>query len=208
MYIYSDVKGAILVLSGPSGSGKSSLCKELFKSMDKYYFSISTTTREPREGEVDGVDYFFVSKEQFKADIEKGYFLEWAEVHGNYYGTSMKPVLKALEDEKIVIFDIDVQGFDIIKEKVGNLCTSVFITTPTLGDLKSRLISRGTDSTETIEKRLTNAKVEMQHINSYDYLIINDDFDEALSKLKSIVNVCKDRGSMQDTQELISSWSR
>jgi guanylate kinase len=203
-----DLKGAILLLSGPSGSGKSSLCKELFKNIGEYYFSISTTTRAKRDGEVDGVHYFYVTKEQFEQDIDNRNFLEWAEVHGNYYGTSIKPVIKALQEDKIVVFDVDVQGFEIIRKKIGHLCTSVFITTPTLSDLKSRLIGRGTDSQETIEKRLFNAKEEMQYINEYDYLVVNDDFDTALNKLENIVKVCRDRGSMVDLDNFISNWNK
>ena len=108
----SEKKGAILILSGPSGCGKSTLLKEVYKEISDYYFSISTTTRDPRVGEVDGVDYFFVSKEEFENDIKENNFLEYALVHGNYYGTSLKPINKALEEKKLVIFDIDVQGHE------------------------------------------------------------------------------------------------
>lgn len=110
-------KGAILILSGPSGCGKSTLLKNVYKEIDEYYFSISTTTREPRPGEKHGVDYLFTTREEFQEDIKTGNFLEWAEVHGNYYGTSLKPIKKALSEGKIVIFDIDVQGHDIVRKK-------------------------------------------------------------------------------------------
>ena len=103
-------KGAILIISGPSGCGKSTLLKEVYKEIDNYYFSISTTTRAPRVGETNGIDYFFVTKEEFEKDIENDDFLEYAKVHDNYYGTSLKPIKKALEEGKLVIFDIDVQG--------------------------------------------------------------------------------------------------
>ena len=154
-------KGAILILSGPSGCGKSTLLKEIYKNIDNYYFSISTTTRTPRAGEQDGVDYYFVSKEDFEKDIEEGNFLEWAKVHDNYYGTSLKPIIEALNDGKLVIFDIDVQGHKIVRKKLNSQVTSVFITTPSLSILKDRLYSRNSDSNEIIEKRLSNAKEEI-----------------------------------------------
>jgi guanylate kinase len=198
--------GAMIVLSGPSGSGKSSICKKVFNLIDNYYFSISTTTRDIRDGEKDGVDYFFVSKEEFVEDIENGYFLEWAEVHGNYYGTSIKPVIKALEKDKIVILDIDVQGFLLLKKKLNDVFHSVFITTPTYNELESRLINRNTDSIETINKRLINAKQEMQYINQYDYFIINDDLDEATQKLLSVIKLSKLKNSFADIDEFIQNW--
>ena len=129
-------KGAILLLSGPSGCGKSSLLNEVYKGIDNYFFSISTTTREPREGETHGVEYFFITKDEFEKDIEAGNFLEWAKVHGNYYGTSLLPIKKALEDGKLVIFDIDVQGFEQVIKKFKDITTTVFITTPSLEILK------------------------------------------------------------------------
>ena len=137
----NDTSG-LLVLSGPSGAGNSSLINKVADAIGPYYFSISTTTRPMREGEVDGVHYYFVSPEAFKEDIEAENFLEYALVHGNYYGTSIKPVKKALKKGKLVIFDIDVQGHDEVKNRMGDLTTSVFITTPSLKELKSRLINR------------------------------------------------------------------
>ncbi|RKV88358.1 MAG: guanylate kinase, partial [Campylobacter sp.] len=158
------MQGQILVVSGPSGSGKSTLLGRLLKEEKDLYFSISSTTRAKREGEVDGVDYYFIKEDEFKSGIEKGEFLEWAQVHKNYYGTSLKPVLAALEAGKIVIFDIDVQGFHIALGKFKSYITSVFITTANKKELKKRLKNRGTDSDETIENRLMNAVGEMEHI--------------------------------------------
>jgi guanylate kinase len=198
--------GAMIVLSGPSGSGKSSICKKVFSVIDDYYFSISTTTRNIRDGETNGVDYFFVSKEEFISDVESGYFLEWAEVHGNYYGTSIKPVIEALQDDKIVILDIDVQGFLLLKEKLNSEFKSVFITTPSFGELKDRLINRNTDSLETIEKRLINAKQEMQYIQQYDYFIVNDDLDIATDKLLSVIRLAKSMNSRIDVDQFIKNW--
>lgn len=201
------MKGNILVISGPSGSGKSSLMKEVLKEMEDSYFSISTTTREPREGEIDGLNYHFVSREEFENDIEEGYFLEWAKVHDNYYGTSLKPILKELHAGKLVIFDIDVQGHKIAQEKFGNLITSVFITTPDQKSLRERLINRGTDKYEVIEKRLANAVSEMTRMKEYNYLLINDDFHSTLIDLKAIAYASRLKMSLVDTGEFISEWT-
>jgi len=200
------MKGNILVVSGPSGSGKSTLMHEMIKRIDNTYFSISTTTREKRISEVEGKDYFFISKDEFKKGIEEGNFLEWARVHDNYYGTSLKPILKELSNGKMVIFDIDVQGHKIAKEKFGNIITSVFVTTPNLEILKERLIQRGTDSPESIERRLNNAISEMTRIKEYDFLLVNDYFDKTLESLVSIAYASKNRISSLNTEEFISSW--
>ena len=200
-------KGAILLLSGPSGCGKSSLLKELYKVVTNYYFSISTTTRAPREGEKDGIDYFFVSKEVFKKDIENGDFLEWAEVHGNYYGTSLKPINKALDASKLVIFDIDVQGFEQVIEKLKAITTTVFITTPSIKELEKRLYSRDTDSKDTIEKRIINAKKEIESINEYDYFIVNDDLEIASNQLISVAKSALIKSSLYDKNLIVKSWN-
>lgn len=199
-------KGAILILSGPSGCGKSTLLKEIYKNIQNYYFSISTTTRAPRTGEKDGVDYYFVSKEEFEKDIEEGNFLEWAKVHDNYYGTSLKPILNALNEGKLVIFDIDVQGHKIVREKLDTLVTSVFITTPTLTILKERLYSRDSDSPDVIEKRLINAKEEIDSFLDYDYLIINDDLQKASKEILSIANIARVKSKLFDKALLLDSW--
>ncbi len=159
-----ELKGAILVISGPSGCGKSTLLKEIYKNIPNYYFSISTTTRALRGEEEDGVDYHFVSQEEFEKNIKDDKFLEYAKVHNNYYGTMLEPITKALNDGKLVIFDIDVQGHRILRKKLDKLITSVFITTPTLKILEQRLIARDTDSAEMIQKRVQNAKVELNHL--------------------------------------------
>lgn len=202
----SNKKGAILLISGPSGCGKSSLLKEVYKNISSYMFSISTTTREPRDGERDGIDYFFVSKDEFLEDIENGHFLEWAEVHGNYYGTSLKPIKKALEKGKLVIFDIDVQGHEIVRKKLKDVMTSVFITTPSLNELEHRLLSRATDSQEVINKRLENAKNEIKYMYKYDYFIINDDLKEASKQLLSIANITRRKASLFNNDEIVDNW--
>ncbi len=202
-----DNHGAILLISGPSGCGKSTLLKEVYKDISEYYFSISTTTRAPREGEKNGVDYFFVSKEDFEKDIKDKNFLEYANVHGNYYGTSLKPVKEALKDGKLVIFDIDVQGHDLVKKT--DLCsflTSIFITTPTLKELESRLNNRATDSKDIIAKRVKNAKIEINSIDKYDYFLINDNLDDASKKLVSIANAARIKASLFNKKQIISEW--
>lgn len=195
------------MLSGPSGCGKSSLLKEVYKVIENYYFSISTTTRKPRIGEKDGVDYFFVSKEEFLEDIEKNNFLEWAEVHGNYYGTSLTPIRKALDAKKLVIFDIDVQGFEQVVEKLRDITTTVFITTPTITELEKRLYNRDTDDQKVIEKRISNAKKEIEYIDRYDYFIVNDNLKIASEQLVSIAKSSLIKASLYDKKNIISQWN-
>lgn len=202
-------KSYILVVSGPSGAGKSTLLARLLKEYkDKLYFSISHTTRAKRDGEKDGVNYHFVSKEEFEKDIKDGLFLEWANVHNNYYGTSLKHTIKALENGKIVIFDIDVQGFSIVKDKLKELVSSVFITTNDNIQLKKRLIKRNTDTIEVLQTRLDNAKKEMQDIVKYDYLIINDDIEQSYFKLKSILEAELIKTKNYDLKEFQIKWNK
>lgn len=201
------MKGNILVISGPSGSGKSSLLHQLLKELDNAYFSISTTTRPIRKGEVEGVNYYYTSKEEFERDIQEGAFLEWAKVHDNYYGTSLKPILKSLQEGKIVIFDIDVQGHKIVREKFGNITTSVFITTPNQAQLKKRLKERGTDDDSVIERRLNNAITEMTYMHDYEYFLINDDLNKTLKELICIAHASRHKVSALDIEAFIGSWA-
>ena len=201
-----EKKGAILILSGPSGCGKSTLLKEVYKDISDYYFSISTTTRAPRTGEQNGVDYFFVSKEEFEKDIANDDFLEYAKVHDNYYGTSLKPINKALEEGKLVIFDIDVQGHEIVRTKLDSIVTSVFITTPSLSILEQRLNTRNTDSVEIIEKRIKNAKGEVEFFQDYDYLIINDNLETAAKELVCIANIARIKTKLFNKEKIVSNW--
>jgi guanylate kinase len=204
--LINEKKGAILIISGPSGCGKSTLLKEVYKDISDYYFSISTTTRAPRVGEVNGVDYFFVTKEEFEKDIDNDDFLEYAKVHDNYYGTSLKPINKALEENKLVIFDIDVQGHEIVRNKLDSIVTSVFITTPSLKVLEDRLNSRNTDSNDIIEKRIKNAKGEVEFFQDYDYLIVNDDLETAAKQLVCIANITRIKTKLFEKEKIISKW--
>lgn len=198
--------GAILVLSGPSGAGKSSLLKEVIKDIGPCYFSISTTTRPIRVGEEDGVHYHFVSVEEFKQDIEQELFLEYAVVHGNYYGTSIKPVKEALKDGKLVIFDIDVQGNATIINRLGDIATSVFISPPTLSELKKRLEARQTDSQEVIDRRIEMAKREMQRVSEYDFLIVNDNLQDAAEVLRVIAKAARVKIPANEINDFVRGW--
>ncbi|HIO90188.1 MAG TPA: guanylate kinase [Campylobacterales bacterium] len=200
------MNGSLLVISGPSGCGKSSLLNEILQHDNSIYFSISTTTRSIRDGEKEGVDYYYVSKQEFEKDIKENNFLEWANVHDNYYGTSLKPIKKALADGKLVIFDIDVQGHEIVKKKFPNLLTSLFITTPSQIELEKRLTKRGTDSHDTIQKRVSNAKDEMKRVFEYEYFLVNDNFEKTLEDLKSIIKVTRVKKSKEDLSNFLSNW--
>ncbi len=201
------VKGSIVVVSGPSGSGKTSLAREVCSELgDKAYFSISTTTRPKREGEKDGVDYFFVSKDEFLEDVEKGYFIEWAEVHGNFYGTSKKEINKALDEGKIVFLDIDVQGHEAVRKAYPDIVTSVFVTTKNKEVLIQRLKKRGTESEESLKVRMINALHEMKKIPEYDYLLINDDFNEAKEFLRAVAIASLIKRSKYNIEKFIEFW--
>jgi len=198
--------GRVLVLSGPSGAGKSTIIKEASKELGDFYFSVSTTTRAPREGERDGREYYFVSKEEFERGISNGDFLEYAKVHGNYYGTSLKPVKEALLEGKLVIFDIDVQGHRLVREALGSLVTSIFITPPSLQELRKRLLSRNSDSQEVIQKRLENAKEEILALGEYDFIIVNDDITTAKEEFVTIINALKCKVTKNESQDFIQKW--
>lgn len=199
-------KGAILIISGPSGCGKSSLLKKFYEKFTNYYFSISTTTRRPRIGEIDGIDYYFVTEQAFENGIKNGDFLEYAKVHDNYYGTSLGPIKQALQKGNLVIFDIDVQGHDLVRSKLNKITTSVFITTPTLSELKNRLTKRNTDDEKIIQNRLKNAKNEIDSLDKYDYLILNDNLDVASEQLISIGNVALIKSSLFSKEDIIKDW--
>jgi len=199
-------QGAILVLSGPSGAGKSTIIQAASAEIGEYYFSISTTTRNPRQGEVNGKDYFFVSKESFEEDIKAGNFLEYAEVHGNYYGTSLKPVREALEAGKLVIFDIDVQGHRLVRAKMNDITTSAFITPPTLHALQKRLRARCTDDESVILQRIENAKEEILAVGEYDFTIINDTVEEAVREFVIVAKAARLKQSREDEARFIQQW--
>ena len=199
-------KGAILVLSGPSGAGKSTIITAASEEIGAYYFSISTTTRAPRKGETHGVDYFFVSKARFEEDIKAGNFLEYALVHGNYYGTSLTPVREALEAGKLVIFDIDIQGHRLVRAKMHNITTSAFITPPTLQALEERLRARCTEDETVIVNRIKNAKKEIKALGEYDFTIINDTIEKAAEAFVIVAKAARLKQSSEDEDKFIAQW--
>ncbi len=180
-------QGRLFIFSAPSGAGKTTLLKRVMAELDNLAFSVSHTTRAPRAGEVDGVDYHFVSQERFAAMRDQGAFLEWAEVHGNFYGTSREAVLAQLAQGVDVILDIDVQGAAIVRASQLIDGAFVFISPPSLAELERRLRGRKTDSDETIGLRLRNAAKEMRAAVEYDYLLLNDQLEEAVTVLKAVV---------------------
>ena len=180
--------GHLYIVSAPSGAGKSSLIAALIKqlSQHKAQVSISHTTRQPRPGEQHGVHYYFSSVTEFEQLIEQGLFLEYANVFGNYYGTSIPMIERTLAQGIDVFLDIDWQGAQQVRSKMQN-CKSIFILPPSLQELEQRLIGRGQDSVETIAARMTKAISEITHYHEYDYLIINENFEQALDEIKAIL---------------------
>lgn len=197
------VKGQLFILSAPSGAGKTTLLKKVMAQVPGLAFSVSHTTRSPRSGEKNGVDYHFVSVKEFQAMRDQGLFLEWAEVHGNFYGTSRPAVMKQLEQGLDIILDIDVQGAAIIARDTTVAAVSVFIAPPSLAELERRLRGRGTDSEETIELRMKNAAWEMAAAPDYDYLVINDVLEEAVTTLQAVIVAERSRGHRLPTGEPI-----
>ena len=180
-------KGILLVLSGFSGSGKGTVMKEIMKKYsDRYALSISATTRSPRQGETDGVEYFFKTREEFEEMIAKDELIEYAQYVSNYYGTPKAYVQEQLNAGKDVILEIEIQGALKIKEKFPDTLL-LFMTPPSAEELKKRLIGRGTESMEVIQARLKRAIEEAEGIEKYDYLIINDDLEECVERFHSIV---------------------
>lgn len=180
-------RGLLIVLSGPSGVGKGTVRKELFKQPNtNYEYSISMTTRKPREGEVDGVDYFFKTREEFEQLIEEGGLLEYAEFVGNYYGTPLEYVNETLDAGRDVFLEIEVQGATQIREKVPE-ALFIFLAPPSLSELERRLVGRGTESEEIIQKRIQAAKEELEMMSLYDYVVENDEIQNACDKINAII---------------------
>ncbi|OQY10820.1 MAG: guanylate kinase [Fusobacteriia bacterium 4572_132] len=180
-------KGKLFVVSGPSGAGKSTITKKILNEVENLYLTISVTTRKPRKGEVDGREYYFYSKEEFEEKIEKDYFLEYALVHDNYYGTLKSEVTQKLEAGQNVLLEIDVQGGGQVK-KIFAEAILIFIKAPSIEELQKRLNGRATDSEEVIQKRLKNSIKELSYEEKYNYIIINDEFEKACEQLKKIIN--------------------
>ena len=178
-------EGIALVLSAPSGAGKTTLIKRLLAEFPHFGYSVSCTTRRPRQGEVHGKDYFFLSREEFERRRAKQSFAEWAEVHGNFYGTPLAPVKEMLRQGQDVLFDIDVQGAAQLKLTLEEAAFA-FILPPSMAELERRLRGRGLDDEETIQRRLNNARREMLETRWYDALVVNDDLDAAYDALRAV----------------------
>lgn len=178
-------KGKLFVVSAPSGAGKTTLCNKLLQQYRNISYSISYTTRAPRFDEKDGKDYFFIDKRKFDEMISNDEFLEWAEVHGNYYGTSKKFIFDTINNGKDVILDIDPQGARQLRVKL-KCGVYIFIVAPSIKDLKKRLIDRRTETMDMIELRIANAKKEIAYFKEYDYIIVNKDIGSSYKELESI----------------------
>ncbi|MEM9071802.1 MAG: guanylate kinase [Myxococcota bacterium] len=179
----------LLIISSPSGAGKTTLTHRLLRDRkDELMFSVSHTTRQPRPNEVNGQDYHFTDETAFRAAIERGEFAEWAEVHGNLYGTAVSEIARAKEAKKrVLLFDVDYQGARQIRATFPG-AIGVFILPPSLTELRRRLESRGTETPESLERRFHKAKEEIEHYSLFDYMIINDDLQQALAELNGIIH--------------------
>ncbi|MYL48763.1 guanylate kinase [Halobacillus litoralis] len=181
-----DQKGILFILSGPSGVGKGTVRKALFEQSTDLRYSISMTTRDPREGEVDGVDYFFKSRDEFEKLISQGQLIEHAEYVGNYYGTPRQYVEQTLNEGKDVFLEIEVQGALKVRENFPE-GVFVFLIPPSLEELKDRIVNRGTETEDKVKNRLKAAKEEIDMMDAYDYVVVNDQIDNAVTKVKAIV---------------------
>jgi guanylate kinase len=180
-------RGLMLVLSSPSGAGKSTIARNLLESDHELSLSVSVTTRQRRGSEIDGVHYRFVSQREFDRLRDSDALLEWAEVHGNFYATPREPVEAAMADGRDMLFDIDWQGALQLKERMRADIVSIFILPPSMTELKRRLKRRAEDSDEVIDQRLANARVEIEHWRDYDFVVVNHDLDRAFAQVKAIV---------------------
>jgi len=192
-------RGILFVVSSPSGGGKGTLITRVLKSVPGVSYSVSFTTRAPRAGEVDGVDYFFVSPERFEQLVATDEFLEWARVHGNLYGTSREQVLREIAQRHDIILEVDVQGAASVRKLTADI-VSIFIVPPSFEVLRNRLITRGTDSPVELELRLRNAANELRQYLAFDYVILNDDAERASAQLASIINAERARRQRQEQE--------
>lgn len=180
-------KGFLMVLSGPSGSGKGTVSKALMEKRDDIVFSVSATTRKPRVGEIDGENYFFLNEDKFQEMVEENEFLEHAFVHTNYYGTPKKFVMEEIEKGEIVLLEIDVQGALQIKKNYKE-AVFIFLLPPTMDELRDRIVKRGTETEEDINTRFTNAFKELDFVGEYDFFVVNDKVENAVKDIEAIIH--------------------
>lgn len=205
-------KGILTVVSGFSGAGKGTLMKRLMEDYDNYALSISMTTRAPREGERDGVEYFFTTREKFEETIENDGLIEYAQYVGNYYGTPRVYVESQLEAGKDVILEIEIQGALKVKKQYPD-CLLLFVTPPSAKELEKRLVGRGTETQEVIAKRLARAVEESQGIEDYDYIVVNDDLDLCVKQLHSLVQnehfkISQKKDFIEEIREELKEFSK
>ena len=200
-------EGLMLVLSSPSGAGKTSIARALITRDAEITMSVSATTRPRRPGETEGKDYYFVDEQKFKMDVNRGHFLEYAHVFGHYYGTPSRPVRNLLSSGRDVLFDIDWQGTQQIKENARDDLVSVFILPPSTAELEKRLITRAQDAAEVVASRMARAADEMSHYPEYDYIIVNHDLDQSVDSLHTILKAerlrrCRQAGLTEFVKQL------
>ncbi len=193
-------KGFLLVISGPSGVGKGTVLHDLMNTQTNLVYSVSATTRKKRDGEIEGVSYFYLNHDEFEKMIAEDKFLEYAQVHNNYYGTPKDFVEKKINEGKIVILEIDVQGALNIKKNTDN-GVFIFLAPPSLKELKKRIVGRGTETDEDIKIRMNNAKKELQYIKDYDYIVINDHLNSAITSVNEIINAEKHKVFREENLE-------
>ncbi|MCK5762867.1 MAG: guanylate kinase [Clostridiales bacterium] len=197
-------KGNLFVVSGPSGAGKGTIIREISKNDNDFKLSVSVTTRAPRNKEIEGVNYYFKTKEEFMDMIENDEFLEYAEVYDNFYGTPKKPVLEAVEKGENIILEIDIQGAIQVKKNYPE-GIFIFILPPTMAELKNRIIERGSETDETLKKRMLSAFHEISYMEKYDYFIINDVLEDSIKSFKSIIKAEKCR-VMANVKNLLKTY--
>lgn len=200
-----QARGLLIVVSGPSGAGKGTICKELLKNHQEVGISISVTTRQPRAGEIDGVNYFFRTREEFKEMIARDELLEYAEVYGNYYGTPKQFVIDQIRGGRDILLEIDIQGAMQIRKKYTE-GIFVFIIPPSMAELRNRIIHRGSETPDTLETRVSSAIEEITFIDKYDYFIINDTVDAAVAQLNCIIQAEKCRVMDGSIDKLIQEF--
>jgi guanylate kinase len=205
----TQARGILLIVSSPSGGGKGTLIRRVLKTVPNVGYSVSFTTRAPREGEVNGRDYFFISEDEFREMITRGEFLEWAHVHAHVYGTGRAQVERELQERRDIILEIDVQGAESVR-RLAPGAVGIFILPPSFEILRERLTARGSERDKELALRLSNARSEVEHYSEFDYVIINDDAERAAAQLASIIYAERARRERQEqsAQEVLESFPK